>query len=394
MPPAAGPPHVARAALLRALAERAGRPTPLVLTGPPGAGKTTLLLETAQALRVEGAVPVYLDLMGAASSPERFVHAALAALPASVFGGRLPQATAIRRLADHGKAGGAAAVEALFALWSSLDEAAGRPVVLVLDEVTEIRSLAYYAGLREVDRMLATALQRRRRGTVAATSYGTLARRLWPAWETLEVPPLSGAELAAVARAVDADPEALARACFGWPRYLRGLADALARGERLEDAWTAEMAAGGRLEQCARQSYETLLLRSRGYGMSKAVLGAVAEEDGQNLTALVARVGRTPGAVRDYLGWLLGVDALRSTRKRYSYVDGMVRCWVRLHARGTPPSREEIAATARDVLAAGAGAAATSSTAAAAPQAAEVAPAAEPGAAVVVPRVDTLMEID
>ena len=385
MPPLGGRPHAARPVLVRALGERAGRAIPLLLTGPPGAGKTALLLEAAEMLAAQGSTPVYLDLMGAASSPERFVRAALAALPANVFGGRLPQATAIERLAEQGKKGGAAAVEALFALWSSLDEAGGRPVVLLLDEVTEVRSLAYFAGLREVDRMLAAALARRRRGTLAATSYGTQARRLWPAWETLEVPPLAGAELAAVAREIQADAEALARVCFGWPRYLQALWDRLARGERIEDAWTAEMVAGGRLEQCAHQTYETLLLRSRGYGMSKAVLGAVADEEGLNLTSLVARVGRTPGAVRDYLGWLLGVDALRSARKRYFYVDGMVRCWVRLHARGTPPSAEEIAALAREVMAV---------PPAAVPPAADVAPAAEPEVAAVVPRVDTLMEID
>jgi hypothetical protein len=385
MPPYGGRPLVARPLLLRALGERAGGASPLVLTGPPGAGKTALLLEAAGMLAAQGSTPVYLDLMGAASSPERFVRAALAALPASVFGGRLPQATTIERLAEQGKKGGAAAVEALFALWSSLDEAGGRPVVLLLDEVTEIRSLAYFAGLREVDGLLAAALARRRRGTLAATSYGTLARRLWPAWETLEVPPLSSAELSAVARDIRADAEALARACFGWPRYLQALWEHIERGERIEDAWAAEMAAGGRLEQCARQSYETLLLRSRGYGMSKALLGAVADEEGLNLTALVARVGRTPGAVRDYLGWLLGVDALRSARKRYFYVDGMVRCWVRLHARGTPPAAGEIAAVAREVIA---------GTDAAAPPGADLAATAEPEVAAVVPRVDTLMEID
>ena len=82
------------------------------------------------------------------------------------------------------------------------------------------------------------------------------------------------------------------------------------------------MARGGRLERLCRHTYETLLLRSRGYGMSKAVLGAVAEEEGLNLTALVGRLGRSPGAIRDYLGWLLGVDALRMVGKRYFYVDG------------------------------------------------------------------------
>jgi hypothetical protein len=82
--------------------------------------------------------------------------------------------------------------------------------------------------------------------------------------------------------------------------------------------------------------------------MSKAVLAAVAHEEGLNLTALVARLGRTPGAVRDYLGWLLGVDALRMAKKRYAYVDGMVRWWVRLHGRGIPASEAEVRAAAQE----------------------------------------------
>ena len=102
------------------------------------------------------------------------------------------------------------------------------------------------------------------------------------------------------------------------------------------------MARGGRLERLCRHTYETLLLRSRGYGMSKAVLGAVAEEEGLNLTALVGRLGRSPGAIRDYLGWLLGVDALRMVGKRYFYVDGLVRWWVRLHGGGVIPTDAQL----------------------------------------------------
>jgi hypothetical protein len=385
---AAGRPHVARPVLARALVERLSQGAPLVLAGRPGAGKTTLLLETAEALTEAGWTAVYLDLMGAASSPERFADAALSALPASAFGGRLPQATAIRRLADEGKAGGAAAVEGVFALWSSLDEAGGRPVALLLDEVTEVRSLAYFAGLRAVPRALGAALARRRRGTVVATSYASAAKQLFPEWEALEVPPLGAAELAPLARAAEADAEALGRACFGSPRYLQALWDRLQRGEPLEAAWAAEMQAGGRLEQAARHTYETLLLRSRGYGMSKALLGAVAEEEGLNLTALVKRVGRTPGAVRDYLGWLLGVDALRTTRKRYYYVDGLVRCWVRLHGRGIPPGVEEVAAMARQVVAPVAAAVEPAAVTA------QPVPAPEPAVTPALPRADTLMEID
>ena len=376
-------PYVERGTLVRALVDRAAEPGPLLVAGPPGAGKTTLLLETAEALSAAGWLPVYLDLMGAASSPERFVHAALAAMPAGPFGARLPQAAAIRRLADQGKKGGAPAAEALFALWASLDDAGGRPVVLLLDEPTEIRSLSYFAGLREVDRLFGAALARRRRGTVLATSYPTQARRFWPQWEAFAVPPLTAAELSPLAAAVRLDAGALARACGGLPRHLQALWGALERGEPLADAWAGEMRAGGRLEQNARHVYETLLLRSRGYGMSKALLGAVAEDEGLNLTALVRRIGRSPGAVRDYLGWLLGVDALRVARKRYYYVDGVVRWWVRLHGRGTPPRDEEIAAAAREVIVG--------------PPAAEGAEAVEPApmpAPAPPARVDTLIEID
>jgi len=79
----------------------------------------------------------------------------------------------------------------------------------------------------------------------------------------------------------------------------------VAQGAELASAWALEMAPGARLELACRQTYESLLLRSRGYGMSKAVMDAVAHEEGLNLTALVRRLGRTPGAVRDYLQWLV-----------------------------------------------------------------------------------------
>jgi hypothetical protein len=112
----------------------------------------------------------------------------------------------------------------------------------------------------------------------------------------------------------------------------------------------------------------------------------VAEDEGLNLTALVGRIGRSPGAVRDYLGWLLGVDVLRVARKRYFFVDPVVRWWVRLHARGTAAREAEIAAAAREVIhpavesEAAAGEPATTASA--------------PGPTPALPRADTLMEID
>jgi hypothetical protein len=327
---------------------------PLMLTGPPGAGKTTLLLRVARALQASGWRAVYLDMMGAASSPERFVAGALEALPAEAFGALLGRATDLRRTLASGRAAAAGAVHALFALWTALEEGGGRKVALILDEPTEIRSLSYFAGLREAHAAMGSALSARRRGTLLATSFPTLARRLWPAFEPLDVGPLTAGELepAVAGERLSADAALLARAAFGWPRYLRILTARAAAGAPLDEAWADEMSPGGALESACRHTYESLLLRSRGYGMSKAVLATVAAEEGLNLTALVARLGRTPGAVRDYLGWLLGVDAIRSVRKRYFYVDGMLRLWVSLYARGTPPDAAELRAAARRVLAA------------------------------------------
>ena len=343
--------HLSRPELESALLQSARQGPPLVLTGPPGAGKTTLLRQLAKHLAAEGSVPIYLDLMGACSTPERFVVAALRAVPAEGLGRRLPQATEIRRLADSGRLHGVDAANALFQLWATLDEAEGRPVVLLLDEATEIRSLSYFPGLRHVQDPFAVALGARRRGTILATSFPTAARKLW-SFETLAARPLTANEIAS---AVDsrAEADALARLSCGWPGYVSILLEAMAGNPGdVASVWADEMALGRRLESACRHSYETLLLRSRGYGICKAALGVIAHEEGLNLTALVPRLGRTPGAVRDYLQWLVGVDAIRMVKKRYVYVDGVLRQWVRLHARGSVPSRSELSAAARELLSA------------------------------------------
>ncbi len=332
------------------LPARAQEPAALVLTGPPGAGKTTLLVETASALRAAGWEPVYLDLLGAASSPERFVRAALEALPAEARAERAADVGRALGFTAGGKREGADAVRALFDLWTSLDTVGGRPAALLLDEATEIRSLAYFDGLREVEALFGVAMAARARGTVLATSRPTAARERWPGLAQVPLEPVTMDGLgAALARArVVADAEALALASFGLPCYLEVLLDI---GGDVGRAWTAAMARGGRLARLCRHTYEALLLRSRGYGMSKAVLAAVAEEEGLNLTALVGRLQRSPGAIRDYLGWLLNVDALRVERKRYFYVDGLVRMWVRLHGLGVIPAEGQVATAARELIA-------------------------------------------
>jgi hypothetical protein len=343
---------VPRPDLEDALLEGAAGARPVLLSGPRGSGKTTLLQQAAERLSERGWEPIYLDLFGAASSPELLLQRALATLPSRASSLRGAAATAVlhlHELAARGRQANADAVHALFAAWAALDEIDGRPVALLLDDVTEIRSLAYFAGLRDVHVGLGQALSARPRGTVVASSFSRVAHELWPDWTRVEARAFTVADLAALGGSAE-DAELLVRASFGIARYLHILLDAKADGRDVLSAWIEGMALGGRLEQAARHTYEALLLRSRGYGMSKAVLATVAEEEGLNLTALVARLGRSPGAVRDYLGWLLAVDALRFSGKRYFYADGLVRQWARLHGRGTVGTASEITRAARELL--------------------------------------------
>jgi len=336
--------EVPRPDLERQLKEAVQGPRPVLLTGPPGAGKTTLLEAVARDLERDGWSPVHLDMMAAVSSPERFVQVALASLAAGRFGACLPEADSIRRRLDDGRSGAPAAVRELLALWARLAECQGRPVALLLDEVTEIRSLAYFDELREVHVALGQALLGRARATLLVTSFPTQARRMWPAFDVVEAGPMSAVEVdaAQLRLGTRTDSEAVVRATFGWPRYVLALLEALRREGELHAAWALAMRRGGALEQACRHAYDTLLLRCRGYGMAKALLGVVAEEEGQTLSEMLPKLGRSPGAVRDYLGWLLDVDALKQVKKRYYYVDGLLRSFVRLHASGACPSSDDL----------------------------------------------------
>ncbi len=373
-----------RDSLLAAAGEAARGPAALALTGPLGSGKSALLAQLARALQAAGWRTVSLDLMGAASSPERFVRAAVRALPEDLDHASRARAEEVRALAaSGGRPRSADAVQAVFSLWAGLDESGGRPVALLLDEPTEIRSLAYFPGLREVHAPFGAALAARRRGTIVATSFPTLARRLWPALGTIPLAPLTADDLRPALRALGlrVDADALARVSFGSVGAARVLLEGLAGGADLATTWTAEMSPGGRLDAGCRYAYEVLLLRSRGYGMSKAVLATVAEDEGLNLKALVDRLGRTPGAIRDYLGWLLAVDALAVVGRRYYYADGLLRLWVRVHARGFRATPADVEAAFGEAVA---------STAPAPVAAAPPAPAPAPGP----PRNPLVIEID
>ena len=108
-------------------------------------------------------------------------------------------------------------------------------------------------------------------------------------------------------------------------------------------ALVALLAPDGRLSKQCHFCYELRLHRARGYGALKAILDILAEEEGLTLTEIARRLQRTPGSTKDYLSWLEDVDLVTARQKRYSFTDPLLRLWVRLHCRPSPPTEDDVA---------------------------------------------------
>jgi hypothetical protein len=132
----------------------------------------------------------------------------------------------------------------------------------------------------------------------------------------------------------------------GRAAYVHAIADAMAQmgpGADPISALTALLSVGGVLDRWCRFCYELRLHRARGYGALKAILDILADDEPLTLTEISLRLHRTPGSTKDYLSWLEDVDLVTSRQKKYAFTDPLLRLWVRLHCRPTPPTAEEVA---------------------------------------------------
>lgn len=329
-----------------------------VLLGGCGSGRTSLLLRLRDLLG--HAEAQYVDVETAATTPERFVAAIRDASP---FVAHLHRGAA-------GEPGARGAFDAALAFLDSARADGGAPATFLLDEFLELRTFESFPGLRTVLRDLVAVLAASGNRFVLTTRYAARAHRLLrdapSQFEVVQVAPLSPAEIRATlptgpaARSLsgaieDEDDRArddlahLVHAIAdGRPIYTRMVAEAsAAMGPRGASdpvsALSALLAPGGTMAAACRFSYELRLHRARGYGALKAILDVLADEESLTLTEISLRLQRTPGSTKDYLSWLEDVDLIVSRQKRYSFVDPMLRLWVRLHGRPTPPTDEDLA---------------------------------------------------
>ena len=314
-----------------------------LLLAPIGAGKTFALSAIRAALLRERTPHVFVDLFTSASTPEHLV--------ASLVEGLRPHLRAHTATLDSIAAEAATdrhhssgALLRLFDLLST--KPATAPFVWLIDEVTEIRSLAYFPDLAEVEKPLANALNAAH-GVIATSSYPALATDLFPGLEARDLPGLSAVDLETPAtfqaeRGAIGDAISLTR---GFAATLLPLATEVHESRDAVGSLARLLAPGAPLELICRRHYEVMLLRSRGYAVSKRAAEVVAGAAGLRLTDLFPLIGRTPGASRQYLRWLVEVGLLTQIRKRYDFADPVLGIWAALYlGRPEHPTSDEIRA--------------------------------------------------
>ena len=334
------PGALSRAPWAKALAAEASSGRKTLLLAPLGAGKTHTLLGIRDSLREKSVPCLFLDLFTAASTPERLLlHLAEGVIPFMERDAPKINALAAESAADRHQSSSA--------LLRFLDLLAtripSRPFVWLVDEVTEIRSLAYFPGLGRIEAPFARAILASR-GAILTSSYLGLAVDLFPDFESVALPGLTATDLPGGPLLPSDSAVATAIAITnGSAATLLPIAADLRDTRNLTLSLVRLLMPGGALELTCRRHYEVLLLRSRGYAVSKRAAEVVAGSRDQRLTDLFPLIGRTAGASRQYLRWLVEVGLLTQVRKRYDFADPVLGLWAELYlGRGGHPSEEEI----------------------------------------------------
>jgi hypothetical protein len=317
-----------------------------VVLGGCGTGRSSLLERLEQ--RTGRSTAQYIDVERCATTPERFLQAVTSASPLLWHG------------ADRVPATAREAFDALLTFFDSARGPGGEPCTFLLDEVLELRTFESFPGLRHVLRELLHGIAESPNRFVLTTRYVARAHRLLrdatSRFEVMHLPPLATADVTDLLapsfngyeQMPTDDRDFLGRAVQaltdGRAVYVRALGEAMSdmgAGDPIS-ALTALLSRDGKLTHACRFCYELRLHRARGYGALKAILDILAEEEPLTLTEISLRLHRTPGSTKDYLSWLEDVDLVTSRQKRYSFSDPLLRLWVRLNCRATPPTDDDV----------------------------------------------------
>lgn len=323
-----------------------------VLLGGCGSGKTTLLQRTCELLG--DGQSQYIDAERITSTPERLFTSLTEDSPYLH-----DQSGRDIALASHQTPRNA--FNALLGfLHQDIRAPSNRPIFL-FDEALALRTLESFPGLRGVLREFLTGLSTSHNRFVISSRYVNrtlrLIRDLPDKFEVIHVNPLSHNETIAILdpHGIASDKNEigdLARIVHalsdGRATYVSSLAGSLGStggvsGRDPVSTLVSLISLGGSIYWACQFSYELRLNHARGYGALKAILSILADEEPLTLTKVSQRVGRTPGSTKDYLSWLEDVDLVTARQKRYSFSDPIMRLWVRIYCRSSPPTEAQVA---------------------------------------------------
>jgi predicted AAA+ superfamily ATPase len=319
---------VARPLVIKEILESLETSDKLVfLVGPRGSGKTTLLQQLIPELGRDQSTAL-IQIEPIAASPEILCERFL-----SLAENVLTRTASRSPSYDH----------LLASLKNTKPES-----LLLLDELTELRTLSYFPGVKKPLDSFIMALTGRHSPRCVATSrfsfwlqkyLETLPESTASRIRILHLPPLTAQELQA--HGID-QSELLAELTGGLPAHVYPFLDRVDNGQDLSDGLLSEISPGGRVEAECRATLGELLHRARGYGACKAVLSVLASEENLTLSEIARKMKRTAGSTRDYLRWLEEVDLIEARKKRYTISAPLIRLWLRLYTSGFPPSDGDI----------------------------------------------------
>ena len=323
-----------------------------VLVGDCGSGKTTLLQRIFELLG--DGQSQYIDTERITSTPESLLTSLAEDSPYSY--GQLEQDIT---LAVHQTPRNA--FDALLGFLHQDTRSQSSQPIFLFDEALALRTLESFPGLRGVLREFLTAISASQNRFVLSSRYVNrtlrLMRDLPDQFEVIHVNPLTHDETIAIldqhgVEAGEPEQRDLARIVHalsdGRARYVSSLARSLGSTDGVSgrdpvSALVSLITRGGSIYWSCQFSYELRLHHARGYGALKAILAILADEEPLTLTNVSQRIGRTPGSTKDYLSWLEDVDLVTVRQKRYSFNDPILRLWVRIYCRSSPPSEAALA---------------------------------------------------
>ncbi len=355
----------------------AGRPRHLALFGLRRIGKTLLLLEHAARLletALSGPVrPVYIDFEELVTSPELFSRRYVGLVtfwaltqgqgeieafltPTALLGGPaagLRSVTQTMAAIENARDDPATQVTLALDLPEKLAQELDCRLLLLLDEFTEFAVLGNYPSVRRPWHLFRAAMQRHEHlGYIVAASAihameAIVQEGNSPLFLQFEMVAVSrfppDATLALAERILGVTPppgvgRRLHRLTGGHPFYIHAVTTRMSnltatpsdlQPEDVSRAFVLEvLSRRGQIYHYCRYLYDVSLRLARGYGILKAILQVLAEEDGLTLSEVARRIHKGASTTRGYLRALQEVDLVVEEGGEYFYRDPVLRYWV------------------------------------------------------------------